>query len=236
VAIGILAAAPGPGTTSIAGNVVVSGHSSANVYKKVYFPQATGSPYTALWIDRVDTQADFTVDNTGGGFTSDTYYLIAYPFVPGTVGSPVENGTPPFAGTVIPPAIGQIVTMNGTTPAPWQASTQSATSRAVPGALNTDFTIIPAPGAGLSIYLHSVVVNTNTGGTWEVDLWDGPSAGGVKIADLFTAVMTAVGAQPPVNWDGHGRKLAANSPLVGTIATGAAGATVFGTYGYEVGP
>jgi len=117
------------------------------------------------------------------------------------------------------------------TPAPWQAAASSATTRVAPGALNTDFTIVPGV-AGQTIYLHDVEVNTNAGATWEVDLWDGPSAGGAKVADFFVVFVTAVGAGPPVSWDGRGRPLTAGNALVGTLVTGPAGSTIFGTYGF----
>ena len=116
-------------------------------------------------------------------------------------------------------------------PLPWQAATSSTTSRVAPG-LNTDFTIV-AGASGQTIYVHDVVVNTNSGTTWEVDLWDGPSANNVKIADLFQGILTAVGVGSPVEWDGHGRPLATGNALVGTLAGGDVGSTIFGTYGYS---
>jgi hypothetical protein len=107
----------------------------------------------------------------------------------------------------------------------------SASVRTSPGALNTDFTIVPAV-AGTIVLVHSVELNTNAGATWEVALWDGPSATGTKIATLFVDGATSVGVFPPATWDGKGRRLSVGNPLVGTLVTGPAAATIFGTVGF----
>lgn len=103
---------------------------------------------------------------------------------------------------------------------------------AAPGALNTDFTVIPGI-AGVTLYVHAIVVDNNTGNNWEVDLWDGPSAGGLRVGRLSTLFDTGVGIASPVNWDGKGRQLTVGNSLVGTLVAGAAGATVTGTVGYN---
>jgi hypothetical protein len=126
----------------------------------------------------------------------------------------------------------QAVTLGKAPPAPWQAATKSVAPSNAPGALNTDFTIVAAI-AGQTIYLHDISVQTNSGTTWEVDLWDGPSAGGLRVARLTMTQLTAVGVSPPVSWNGQGRPLTAGNPLVGTIVQGQAGTTVIGTYGYS---
>lgn len=123
-----------------------------------------------------------------------------------------------------------LTSMANALPAPWQAAFTSVTTRVAPGALNTDFTIASGV-AGQRIYVHGVVVNTNAGGTWEVDLWDGPSVNGLKVADFLMDIITAVGASPPVPWEGHGRQLGIGNALIGTLVTGGAGSTIFGTYG-----
>lgn len=196
----------------------------------------------SVGVDVTDTSVTVTLDQTTSASAAQID-VLAWPVVP-TVTVRQNQGDLPIGvflersdGVSIDvdnPAANQYelgVSMFRATPAPWQAATNSATTRNAPG-LATDFTIV-AGVAGQKIYVHQVAINTNVGNNWEVSLWDGASAGGKKIADLFVSYATAVGAQLPAVWDGKGRPLTAGNALVGRQDTGAAGATIFGTYGYS---
>lgn len=159
-----------------------------------------------------DRQIDISLHNTGAFQVSVFFSALFAPEPPGQAGS---------AQSVIIP-----------TASPWQAAFSSVGVRATPGALNTDFTIV-AGIAGAVIYIHDVEFNNNTGNNWEIDLWDGPSVNGIKVADFQMIVMTGVGASPTVHWDGRGRPLTNGNSLIGTLAGGAAGGTAFGTVGYS---
>lgn len=193
----------------VPGQILIQGNTTKQFYvQAATFPSGQGVQ-TAL-VSISETSVRCSVSAPAGGPSSATF----------------------LAFLTIPPPTSLIAL-----PAPWQAARGSIGLSSQPGALNTDFTIVSGI-AGQIIYVHDVVVNTNAGQTWEVDLWDGPSANGVNVAKLTQNIngpLSAGSVSPYVEWDGHGRPLTPSDALVGTIVSGPAGTTVVGTYGFSRG-
>lgn len=220
-------------------HVTIQGAQTAQDYTNASPPSDIGG---VNWFPYSATDTAVNVSLTGALLSPSSIDVLASPLALAVdVTNPMGNLldvviTNPTDGSPIPivPPTGTSaalqVSEQNSSPAPWQAAATSAPLKATPGALNTDFTI-RAGVVGKVIWLHDTVTNTNAGASWEVDLWDGPSANGLKVADLFVAVITAVGVSPPANWDGKGRQLGSGNALVGTLATGPAGSTIFGAYG-----
>ena len=222
----------GPGVLS---SLIVHGQTSQINYAD---ETAVGSFATAIVkvFSGIDSQVDIQVNTTTGAGSC----TIEAVFIPDAQVVAIDPDTQVFLSALNSGPIGAdlntagipalAVSLKYAAPAPWEAASTSVTTRVAPGALNTDFTIRSGVG-GQRIYVHDVVVNTNSGTTWTVDLWDGPSVNGLKVAELNMAVFTAVGASPPIPWDGRGRQLGVGNSLIGTLAAGAAASTIFGTYG-----
>jgi hypothetical protein len=224
--------------------VTIQGHQSKNVYASATPLGNTGG---AQWFpfSASDTSVDVTLlTNASSPSAIDVLVspLVEVLDMVQTFGSFINaqlwNGVGNVGALTVDNPSGNLrllaVSMVEASPAPWQAAASSAPISAAPGALNTDFTIV-AGVANTRIYLHAVYLQTNSGTSlWEIDLWDGASSGGLRIARLpGPALVTSVGAQPGVNWDGRGRRLGVGNALVGTIVAGQAGTTVTGVAGYS---
>lgn len=211
--------------------VVISGHQAGSEYASSAPTSNIGGPQWFLFAAS-DTSIDVTL--TTNASNPSAVDILASPLVEvldivqafGTLANVAlwsgTGATGPL--TIDNPSSGILllgVSMAEAVPAPWQAAATSRGGTATPGALATDFTVITAPGAGISLRLFDMVFDTNSAAAVDLSLWDGPSAGGVNVARLRQRAST-----PPMKYNGSGAGLAANHALVGRLDAGDAGTTV----------
>lgn len=115
-------------------------------------------------------------------------------------------------------------------PAPWQAATMLFAGT-VAVTVNTDFTILAAPGSGVAHHLFDQTYDTNSASIVVLQLWDGPSANGVQVGEFEQNSAN----NRPMKQQGNGAVLGSNDALVGRCTFIAGGSSLFFTVGDNVG-
>ena len=208
-----------PGTQSVGYMLKNDGASystiqmTGNVSLVPYILVGSGIVRSSTELEVIDTAITCSA-TTAGASPAGTVFFFAYLY-----------STFMRVATVSGLPLPVIVTNSGGTPVP-QVATTSSTYRNAPGALNTDFTIASVAATN-TLFLFDFLVNTNAGANWEVQIWDGPSVNGLRIAVFLMIFATAVGNSPPIEWNGSGRPLGKGNNLVGTLVGGPAGATIY---------
>lgn len=195
-------------------------------------PITLSSPWVTLFDLAFDTSFTVTLTDTAPGFVLE---VGASPDVEIVTVSTIQNGFVSLTDALSQAAISVDNQNNQTSldvslvqahPAPWQAATNSAPLTGGIGATSA-VTFIPAPGAGLSIYLHflSFIPGTaNTFGKFQPH-------GGVSLYEWACVI-----AGQPIFHDFRGLKLAANTAFDVTNDATVGLTSEGGGLSYSIGP